>query len=125
AQKEEVFKNSKRGYQFAAQNFQEGLIKGFSDNNVKLTVITSPFISTYPFGYRSLIFKSKSSEVNRNVYFENSFCVNLPFFKEILNNTESKVLEYCKKNIRAEKINIIVYSLNSYLMKIAIAAKRK
>ena len=50
-------KNSKRGYQFAAQTLQESFLSGLISNGVKVTVLTQPSLSSFPFGYNKPIIK--------------------------------------------------------------------
>ena len=122
--KETLFKNSKKGYQFAAQNLQEAIITGFLQNESNISIITTPFLSTFPFGYKNPIVKHKKSLSFNQVETTCSTYVNIPFLNNVLNTAQKDVFDWCK-SMKGEKINIIVYSLYLNLMKIAIKAKNK
>ena len=49
--KDQYLSHSKRGYQYAAQNFQEALLSGFIQNKAELTVLSIPALSTFPIGF--------------------------------------------------------------------------
>ena len=66
-QKEEFQAKSKRGYQYAAQNFQEAMFDGFLNNSeVHLKVLSIPSLSTYPKGSSIVWVKDKSFVFNGN-----------------------------------------------------------
>lgn len=119
--KEEIFKNSKRGYQFAAQNLQEAIVDGFVQNKVNLSIITIPFLSTFPIGYKKPVVRFKSSKFNGEVNIECASFINIPFFREIVNTAKKTVFKWCRTTQGVK--HIIVYSLNRNLMKHAIDAK--
>ena len=79
-QKSNYLKNSKRGYQFAAQNFQESLISGFrSLESVRFHVLSIPALSTYPIGNRHLYIKDCPFIYDKNIIGKSFGFVNLPF----------------------------------------------
>lgn len=120
--KEEIFKNSKKGYQFAAQNLQEAIVEGFVQNQVNLTIVTVPFLSTFPFGYKKPVIHFNDTEFNGKVLTACAHFINIPFFQDLGNSAEKKVFEWCKRSKSVTK-HILVYSLSINLMKIAIKAK--
>ncbi|KKO91165.1 hypothetical protein AAW12_11585 [Sphingobacterium sp. Ag1] len=125
AYKDQMFSDSKRSYQFAAQNFQEALIGGFIENNINLHIVTLPFLSTYPFGYKKIFLNFKRSDIDDIVSVAPIKILNLPIFSSMFNNAKKEVLKWCKINRTEEELHIIVYSLNADLMKVAIEAKEK
>lgn len=120
--KDEIFKNSKRGYQFAAQNLQEALVDGFVQNKVNISIVTVPFLSTFPLGYRKPIVKYGLSKFNGIVPTKCASFVNIPFLQQFLSTAEKDVFKWCRSHSGSK--HIVVYSLNSNLMNIAIQAKK-
>lgn len=123
--KERIFKDSKRGYQFAAQNFQQAVVEGFIQNGVDITVVSYPFISVFPFGYRKLYVNFKASKIGEKVFVAPSSFINLPFLRRLTDNTKKEVFNWCETNSTKKELHILVYSLNAGLMKIAVKAKQK
>lgn len=120
--KEEFFINSKKGYQFAAQNLQEAIVDGFVANDANLFILTIPFLSTFPLGYKKPIVKYSPSKFNDIVPTECATFINIPFLQEIASTAERDVFKWCRSKDGKIK-HIIVYSLSLNLMKIAIKAK--
>jgi len=118
--KKEIFTKSKRGFQFAAQKFQESLINGFQLNDVELEVVSLPFISTYPLGYQSCFINYDKFGIYNKIKF-----INLPILKEKFNNCSQNINNWCEKYKNEDVIHILVYSLNATLMKKALLAKSK
>ncbi len=59
----EIFLNSKKPIDYAANKLQWNLIKGiFTTTNSKITIISAPFVGHYPKGYKKFYFKKYSSE---------------------------------------------------------------
>lgn len=120
--KKELFKNSIKGYQFAAQNLQEAIVDGFIQNKEDLSIITIPFLSTFPFGYKKPVVKYKPSKFSGIVPTICASFINIPFLEVIGRNAEKSVLKWCHSE--NDEINhIIIYSLNLNLIEIAIKAK--
>lgn len=123
-QKKKFFLNSKRGYQFAAQNFQESILDGFLLNGVQPYVLTIPSLSTFPLGYKkpfvdTVDFIYKGQVLGKSV----GFC-NIPFIKEL---SIKKARKYAERWIDLHnKIKyIIVYGLHSHLMSLAVYLKQR
>jgi hypothetical protein len=123
--KEEIFRNSKKGYQFAAQNFQQAIVEGFIQNDVTVSVVSDPFISTFPLGYKKPYVNFGPSKINGKASVAPSSFINIPFLKQLSNRTRQEVFDWCRSNAAKKELHILVYSLNASLMKIAIQAKRK
>lgn len=121
--KVDIFKNSKKGYQFAAQNLQEALVEGFIQNKINISIVTIPFLSTFPLGYRKPIVKYDFSKFNGIVSTKCTSFVNIPFLQQFLSTAKKDVFEWCRSH-NGNK-HILVYSLNSNLMDIAIKAKKR
>lgn len=124
-QKNYFLQKSKRGFQFAAQKFQEALIDGFLSNDVDLTVITIPSLSTYPFGYKQLIVKScdfiyKGKNIGISKGFINLPLINRPCKKSTLIEIEKW---YNKCRTEDDKC-IIIYGLHLFQLNIASEFKR-
>lgn len=122
---DKIFKNSKRGYQFAAQNFQEAVISGFIQNKVNLEIITVPFLSAFPFGYKKPFVNYGTSKYYNVVPTKCVSFINIPFLREVSSSIENDVFKWCKCSGTNDVKHIIVYSLNVNLMKAALAAKNK
>ena len=122
-QKDIFMKASKRGYQFAAQNFQEALLDGFLANNVDIKVLSIPSLSTFPKGNKLFrikddVFSYKNKELGRSFGYINIFFLNRPK-NEIIDNY---VEEWYKSN--KGKKTVVVYALLKEQMAIALRAKK-
>lgn len=123
--KEEIFRNSKGSFQFAAQNFQEAVIDGLINQEcVDLSILSMPFISTFPFGYRKLFFVGCNALIDkvrlRCVSFLNLVLIR-DFFNTIVFDIEKW---YNLIDAKSRKI-IIVYSSHCTFIKEAINAKKR
>ncbi|MDQ0476442.1 glycosyltransferase [Chryseobacterium sp. MDT2-18] len=124
AHQSEIFANSKKGYQFAAQTLQEAIIEGFIQNDINLSIVTMPFLSTFPAGYKKPLVKFGPSEFNGRVPTFCSTFINIPFLRQVYNSTEKNVFNWCKSIENPSEIkHIIVYSLTVDLIKIALKVK--
>lgn len=122
--KDAIFKNSKRGYQFAAQNLQEGILKGFIENRVDLSILTQPFLSTFPFGYKRPIVHYQKCKYFNLIDTKCITFINIPFVSSFLNSGKLDISKWCKGFTEDEEKHIIVYSLTVKLMELALYAKR-
>lgn len=116
--------NSIRGFQFAAQNFQEALIDGFLQNeDVKLTIASIPSLSTYPQGCKIKIVRD-SPFIFRNQMVGQSFgYLNLPFLNHINQPRVDKYIDKWCKDTEGKKC-IVVYALLKQQMAYAVSAKK-
>ena len=122
-QKKNFFFNSTRGYQFAAQNFQESLLDGFLLNGIQPYVLTIPSLSTFPLGYKkpfvdTVDFIYKGQVLGKSI----GFC-NIPFIKAM---SIKKARKYAEKwiDLHSKTKYIIVYGLHSHLMSLAVYLKQ-
>lgn len=123
--KDEIFNNSKKGYQFAAQTFQEAVVEGLLQNNVDFSIVTFPFISSFPFGYKKPIVNLKTSKIKDRAIVAQSYFINIPFIRTLSANTKNEVFKWCKENSSEKEIHIIVYALYADFINIAVKAKLK
>lgn len=121
-QKNIFLKNSKRGYQFAAQNFQEALLEGFLANGVEPYVLTVPSLSSFPFGYRmpvirnsDFIYKSKKLGFSKGY-------LNIPLVKGLFCGSLYKKAMCWSGAVSGKKV-VVVYGLLPSLMVIAVHLK--
>lgn len=124
ADKEAISINSKKGYQFAAQNLQEALVNGFVQNDVNLSIVTFPFLSTFPFGYRKPIVNFGDSFYFNKVHTKCVSFVNIPFLQGHFNSCVKDVFTWYNRSSANTK-HILVYSLNVNLIVAAIKVKKK
>ena len=117
-------KRSKRGFQFAAQHFQESLIEGFLENGVNLHVLTIPPLSSFPGGYSSPIVNECDYVYNGRVLGKSLGYVNIPF---LIHPSKEKALDYLKRwtDDADKKKHIVVYGLHSDLLSIAADYKNE
>ena len=121
-QKDSFLKNSKKGYQFAAQNFQEALLDGFLENGVLPYVITKPPLSTFPMGYKHPIISDANFIYKGKILGKSIGYINIPF----INSMTNKLFKSAKKwynSTNGEKY-VLVYGLHSHLMSVAIKLKQ-
>ena len=128
-QKNLFLRNSKRGYQFAAQNFQELLINGFISNKISLNVLTVPPLSTYPFGYKSPFVRDTDFVVDNQTLGRSLGFLNIPFFNK---PSEKKAIDLLEQWTQSDRNNseianysVVVYGLHLHLMSMAVAYKKK
>lgn len=124
-QKDSFLRNSKRGYQFAAQNFQEAIVEGLLENEASFSVLSVPPLSTFPAGCKIPFVKGTPFIYNSKPLGECLGFLNIPFFNR---PSKSHAINYVKnwitENSKEEKV-LIVYSLNRYLMSIAVQIKKQ
>lgn len=116
---------SKRGYQYAAQNFQEAMLDGFLKNSeVNLNVLSIPSLSTYPKGCRMILVKDKSFVFNKNQIGKSFGYVNLPLFNHLHQSRIDNYIDKWNERTSGNKC-IIVYAMLRTQMQYAVAAKRR
>lgn len=122
--REEYLHNSKRGYQFAAQNFQESLLQGFIENNIKPYVLSFPVLSAYPSGYSHAVIHDCNFVYNNIVLGKSFGYCNLPLIKHLsYNKLKKQAIEWCKNKSGLKYV--LVYGMIPGLMKIAVFLKNK
>lgn len=123
-QKDEFLHNSKRGYQFAAQNFQEALLDGFISNGIKPYVLTVPPLSTFPMGYRKSYVKTVDFLYKGENLGKSFGYLNVPFMKkEAIYKLKRSAKEWCC-SVNGDKY-VLVYGLHPNLMSISVELKQK
>lgn len=123
SQKGGFIAKSKRGYQFAAQNFQEAIIDGLIENHIDLHIVSIPPLSTYPMGSKIPYVKSTNMIYKNQDYGRCLGFLNLPFFNHPSKKQMLKTInQYLEPNGRGNLI--IVYSLNSFIMRMALEIKK-
>ena len=124
SQKQEFFVNSKKGYQFAAQFFQEALLDGFIINGIRPYVLTEPPLSTFPFGYKKPCVKTVDFMFQNQVLGTSVGFLNLPFIKSISAlKLRKEATKWC--SLQSEKKYVLVYGLYPPLMALAIRIKQQ
>ncbi len=126
SQKKLFFDNSKRGYQFAAQNFQEALFDGFVRNETDIRIVSVPQLSTYPLGYKRPFIYGCDFFYNGKSYGESVGYVNLP----LVNHPIDKfVVDAIKRQANNESgkgdICVLVYGLHRQLMRCALKYRKE
>ena len=122
-QKSLFLRLSKKGYQFAAQNLQESLIGGLLQNDVNLTVLSIPSLSTFPRGC-SLLYVYEEDFVYNGVNCGNTVgFINLPFIKNW--GAKKKIIKRLEDWYQqcGDRKVIFVYALLRYQMQIVCSFK--
>lgn len=121
----ELYQNSSnRGYQHAAQNFQEAILDGLFQNGVQLSVATIPSLSTYPKACKLPIVKN-CDYLYHGVKVGKSFgYINLPVLNHFYQKRIDKYIDKWYNNIQGEKC-ILVYAMLRNQMLYAVAAKKR
>jgi len=117
----EVLSKTKSFFNAAANIFQERLIQGLRQFDLK--IISAPFLSPYPTGYKDMYFNGFSNNVNSDITY-------IPFnniwgYRNISRTANLK--KEVKKFIHAyptEKKSIIVYSVHTPFLEAAVYAKQ-
>lgn len=119
---EEIIAAAKRPVEYSANVFQEKLIEGFSSCDCELSVISAPFIGSYPNASSIRNFRGFKSEQNKYTY------VNFKNAWGIRNISRSNAL---KRAVRAFALDegendkmIAVYSPHTPFLEAAVYAKR-
>lgn len=115
---------SKRGYQYAAQNFQEALFEGFLANEALVSVMSIPSLSTYPKGSR-IFYVADCPFTYMNETIGTSFgFINLPIINHYPKSRIHRQIDRWYYNSIGEK-RIIVYAMLKEQMHYAIEAKKR
>lgn len=124
SQKINFQKNSRKGYQYAAQNLQEALIEGFLQNGASVRVLTVPSLSTYPRGNKQMLVKS-GDYIYKNQILGRSFgFLNLPFLNHANRKRVDDYVDYWYESHSGDK-TIFVYALLGQQMAIAVRVKQR
>lgn len=124
-QQASFLKESKRGYQYAAQNFQFSLIDGFLKNpSATLNVLSIPSLSTYPKGCGIVKVKDCPFVFEDKIIGESYGFFNIPFFNHKYQSRVDKYIDgwYAASS---DTKTIIVYAMLKQQMLYAVEAKRR
>lgn len=116
---QEITANSKNIIQDAANNLQWSIVAGLDHYYTNLSIITLPYIGSYPLNYKKWHFKSSNFK-HRNL--SKDYCigfVNFPFIKLISRYWKAKkALKHWNGNI-TENSCIVIYAIHSPFLKAA------
>ena len=124
-QKELFSQNSRRGYQYAAQNFQEAIINGMTLNDVDFRVVTIPSLSTFPIGNRLFRIKNSDYTFSGKILGKSLGYINLPFVNHPSIERCLNVMESMNINNNSGICLVLVYGLHKNLMRCAVEFKHR
>ena len=121
---EEISRKTKTWVENAANTFQQRLIAGLKEQDIKLHVVSAPFIGPWPTAYEDKTFNGfeagKSAENIRYVYFNNIWGYR--------NISRTAALKKCVRefiqNSKAEKKAILVYCPHTPFLEAAVYGKQ-
>ena len=116
--------NSKRGFSYSAQTFQEACLKGLELNNVPFNVISNPYLSTFPFGYKYPIIKSSVFVFNGREKGISLGSINVPFFKRPSFRKALKYADGWYNSCAGLKI-VVTYNMSKFQMSLALKLKKQ
>ncbi len=107
----------------AANNLQWAFVQGFEAHYEDFSIISVPFISTFPFGYKAFYFKGGDFFYNNQTNFKALSFINLPFLKEwiIKSKLKSELRKWCQSDNK--KKCIVIYALFAHFMQIVTELK--
>lgn len=121
----EILSKSKGTIHYAANKFQWNLIDGFMQlNDIKLEVLSAPFIGSFPRDFKNFFFNGKKSTLNDNIICNYVGFNNVWGYKNI---SRKKSLIKGIKNFASEKHKnkcIVVYSPHTPFLQAAVYAKK-
>ena len=121
----EIVSRSKKGRQDAANRLQWKFIKGFDDATIPISIINAPYIGTFPYGYKDVIYRGgKFSHCADANDYSVSF-INLPFLSSYSKflSTKKQILKWLDQK-RETKKAVILYAMNSYMGRCAKYIKK-
>ena len=123
---ESIIKNSKRGIQLAANNFQWDLVKGFDKNLKKpIKIINIMFLGSYPKNYTKMLIQG--SEFSHSLHSKdvNLGFFNIPILKHFARAFKERgaIREWVKSD-RSNKKMVFIYSLDPRFVRIVKLIKR-
>lgn len=125
SQKDIFLKKSRRGYQSAAQNFQEALIDGLIANcKDSFTVLSIPSLSTFPGGCKLPIIKDYKFYFNGKVVGKSYGFINIPLLNHFHQTRIDEHIENWYNSTIGPKC-IVVYAMLKQQMQYAIRAKKR
>lgn len=120
----EIIEKTKTYVEYAANAFEEKLIKGFENNGQEISVFSAPFIGAFPNAYKDIYFSGFKGEKSKEVTYV-SF-LNAWGIRNISRAAALKraLKKYIKEN-KNEEILILVYSPHTPFLEAADFVKRK
>lgn len=120
-----IYSRSKRSFQIAANNLQWAFIEGLDTHYDDLTILTAPFISSFPIGYKDLHFRGIQFSHNNIANDKCISFINTPFTRSwsIKRNLKRELRMWCSSN--SERKCIVIYSLQAHLMTVASEVKKE
>lgn len=112
----EFKKNSKSGYQFAAQALQESIVKGLLENNISVHILSFPSVSTFPFNYKKPFLKPNEFIFASHKIGETIGRINIPILKYEI-GYQAKIDRWFHKT--EGKKYVLIYSLQAKFLEIA------
>ena len=114
--KNTFLRNSKRGYSYSAQTFQEALFDGILANNSNFYCLSTPYLSTFPFGYRCPIVKSGAFIYKGSKCGHTFGSLNLPFLRDV---SIRRYMKYVKRWVASTsgKRVVLMYNLSVWQIK--------
>ena len=99
-------KKSTRGYQYAAQNFQQSLIRGFLEcPQVNLNVLTIPSLSTFPIGNKLSLIRDSLFVYDGKVLGKSFGFINLPILNHLHQSRIDRYIDqWCKDSTESKCI---------------------
>ena len=116
--------NSKRGFSYSAQTFQEACLKGLELNNVSYNVISNPYLSTFPFGYKCPIIISSNFIFNGREKGISLGSINVPFLKSPSFRKALKYADSWYNGCAGMKI-VVTYNMSKFQMSLALKLKQQ
>lgn len=107
---EKLLKNSKSKLDFAANNFQEAMVKGYKENNADYHIINAPFIGSWPLHYRKITVDGWVDD-QENIDSVCFFNVALIKRKAMLLQVKRRIIEYVERHAN-EDLVVIFYNFN-------------
>lgn len=116
---------SKRGYQYAAQNFQGALVDGFIKcQDTRLKVLSIPSLSTYPRGCELMTVEDSPFIFDGRELGKSFGFLNLPFANHLHQSRIDKFIDDWYSETEGRK-SIVVYAMLKQQMQYAVDAKKR
>lgn len=118
--------NCKKGYQYAAQVFQESLIDGFLQNGITLSVMTIPSLGTFPLSYKSPVVRHADFIYKGTIMGKSLGFLTIPFLNHPCKHRINSFLDdwYHSQANNIQK-RVVVYGMHKNLMAAAANLKKK
>ena len=122
--KGEIIKNSKGVIQFAANNFQQALLKGFLENSVEVYLMNLPFIGSFPLFYKK-IYSSSFPIKYSNVKGINLGFLNFPILKNLFRYIVAKKQLNLYLKDKDKDVAVVAYAVHTPFLSAVSSVKKK